>query len=405
LLDTNLVIGIFIGILLTLTFLLTVLTIIYLAEKLFAKKNKQKTLDSRTKKPISAQRSASLPQPISRPDRQPITHKPADHRRDESIELNDKFKKALSLIDTGASLFITGKPGTGKSTLLRYFAERTNKRVALLAPTGIAALNIRGSTIHSFFKFPPKAITSQDIRQLPDPTMYERVDAIVIDEISMVRADLMDAIDCFLRLNGRVPTEPFGGTQMIFFGDIYQLPPVVVDTDEHLFLNDQYESPFFFNSRVFNNIKIPVVRLEKIYRQTDEQFIRILNAIRLNTLTIDLLQELNNRVIPNFQPEEGWITLTPTNDLANSINSRRLEEMPGQEFIFEGTIEGKFPAKLLPTLPQLKLKPQAQVMFVKNDINKRWVNGTIGKISELGENHIQVVVSREAYEHVFNVQN
>lgn len=401
-------IGILIGIFLLL--IIFTLVIIYLIIKIQRLNLENKRYQAQIRKLSKKVKTSSTSLVKSRhtPDTngQPIGQRDIVNQRVnvEEIELNDNFRCALSMIEDGSSIFITGKAGTGKSTLLRYFIDNTKKNVAVLAPTGIAALNVGGQTIHSFFKFPPKAITVDDIKKLPDSELYKRIDAIVIDEISMVRADLLDGIDLFLRTNGKKSSEPFGGTQMIFFGDLFQLPPVVIEKEEHLFFADQYESPFFFSAHVYDSFEIPVIELGKVYRQSDQYFIEILDSIRHDQLDEQKLSILNMRVDPTFQPGDSCITLTPTNRLADQINLTRLSQIPHPEFTYSGVIEGNFPEKRLPTLMTLSLKEEAQVMFVKNDINRRWVNGTIGKIAGLGTNWINVAVIEDGHKYIHSVQ-
>ncbi|PIS31480.1 AAA family ATPase [Candidatus Saganbacteria bacterium CG08_land_8_20_14_0_20_45_16] len=312
-----------------------------------------------------------------------------------AIEFNNLFIKALDLLEnTSQNVFITGKAGTGKSTLLDYFRNQTKKRVVVLAPTGVAAINVRGETIHSFFGFKPD-ITLDKVRQLDfkkrqKENIYKKIDAIVIDEISMVRADLLDCVDKFLRLNGPAKNLPFGGLQMIFFGDLYQLPPVVTSHERHIFQN-HYSSPYFFSARVFQNIKIEYLELEKVYRQKDEQFIGLLNTIRNNSATEPELAVLNQRYLPDFEAKDDFaIYLTTTNLMASELNEKRLEELKGKLRVLEGELLGDFEQNQLPTGINLKLKIGAQVMMLNNDPLRRWVNGTMGKIKKIKQDEIEV---------------
>lgn len=321
------------------------------------------------------------------------------------IEITPQFQKALSLMEHPACcLFITGKAGTGKSTLLRHFVENTSKKVALLAPTGIAALNIHGQTIHSFFHFPPRPIQPQDIKRYPDAELYRKIDLLIIDEVSMVRADLMDGIDLFLKANGRDYQKPFGGIPVVFFGDLYQLPPVLAGKEEEQYFTDQYLSPYFFSAHVFEEASIPIIELTKVYRQNDPTFIEILDAVRHDRVDQAVLSQINHRVQPGFEPGEGWITLSPTNRLVEEINQIKLNALQSPEICFRGVLEGELQAKNLPTSIELKLKENAQVMFVKNDINRRWVNGTLGKIVSLQSNKIQVAIQENGSTYIYDVQ-
>ena len=311
------------------------------------------------------------------------------NKKQSSIEINDDFRKALQIMDNSKEhVFITGKAGTGKSTLLEYFRTITKKKVVVLAPTGVAALNVKGQTIHSFFKFKPN-ITLDQIRMnnkknADKNTFFLELDTIIIDEISMVRADLLDCIDKFLRLNGPEQTKPFGGIQMIFIGDLYQLPPVVT-RQERLLFSTAYSTPYFFSAHVFDQLEITLIELNKIYRQHDEEFIRILNAIRNNSIVSEDIDFLNQRFIPDYEPhpEKFFIHLTTTNIIADSVNNMQLGKIKNALFTFTGTIEGNFSQEYLPTLVNLQLKKGSQIMMLNNDIFSRWVNGSMGKIVDI----------------------
>jgi ATP-dependent DNA helicase PIF1 len=307
-------------------------------------------------------------------------------RKAPKIELNPQFRQALDAIETtNNNVFVTGRAGTGKSTLLTYFREHTKKKVVVLAPTGVAALNVKGQTVHSFFRFKPD-ITPEKVKKLRtgNLSIYRLLDAIVIDEISMVRADLLDCADVFLRLHGPRGDRPFGGIQMIFIGDLYQLPPVVKGEEREIF-STVYETPYFFSSRAFGQMQIEFIELEKIYRQHDEKFIRLLNAIRNNSVTPDDLEALNERYLPEYEPpaKDFYIYLTTTNELADNINSARLDKLKGELFSFPGRSEGEFGRENLPTKVELNCKIGAQIMMLNNDPMGRWVNGTIGKIVDI----------------------
>jgi ATP-dependent exoDNAse (exonuclease V) alpha subunit len=289
-------------------------------------------------------------------------------------------------------MFITGKAGTGKSTLLKLLVEKTSKRVALLAPTGLAAVNVGGETIHSFFRFPPRPIDPDEIKSVPDKRLYQAIDAILIDEVSMVRADLMDSIDRFMRKNGRGPGQPFGGAQVLFFGDVYQLPPVVASGEEAEFLTDHYGSEFFFDAEVFRGLRLEIVELTQVFRQTDPAFIRVLDAFRTGEVTQEDAEIVNRRYRRGLErmDTEGHIVLTTTNAAAGEINMRRLSRLAGPERVFEGTVAGEYPRRAFPTDPELHLRVGAQVMFVKNDTNRRWVNGTLGIVAGMEANSVEV---------------
>ncbi len=305
---------------------------------------------------------------------------------DSGIEMNEEFRGALGLMDnTSSNIFITGRAGTGKSTLLEYFRSVTKKNVAVLAPTGVAALNVGGQTIHSFFRFKP-GITPDSVRRAfrHDAEMYRSLDAIVIDEISMVRADLMDCVDRFMRLNGKDMELPFGGVQMILIGDLYQLPPVVEDGEREMF-RAHYKSPYFFDSHSFGSLNVQFRELKKHYRQREQDFITLLNAIRNNSITDEQIGRINSRVQASFEPKanEHYITLTPTNRLAEQINSERLLKVASSSYNYRAMVDGEFDKKVHPADEHLILKQGAQVMMLNNDAARRWVNGSMGEIIEM----------------------
>jgi ATP-dependent exoDNAse (exonuclease V) alpha subunit len=323
------------------------------------------------------------------------------------IDFTPDFLDAYNLMEHSSDcLFITGSAGTGKSTLLNYFREHTKKNIVVLAPTGIAALNVGGQTIHSFFKFPLGVVNSKSIEKARQRDVFQAIDTIVVDEISMVRADIIDGIDYFMRLNGRDKKKPFGGAQMIFMGDLFQLPPVLSGDDEQSLFMSLYQTPYFFSGAVFEKVLLRIVRLAKIFRQRDSSFIELLQAIRTNRATSHHLEMINARVQPDFQPSEKdfFITLATRNDLAARINAERLALLTASPKSFTGSIEGKFDRKMLPTEENLTLKVGAQVMFVKNDPQKRWVNGTIGKVREILPNAVKVEVEEDGLRKVMTAE-
>ncbi|MEL6636906.1 MAG: AAA family ATPase [Bacteroidota bacterium] len=320
------------------------------------------------------------------------------------LELSEDFKYALDLMDKSPHhLFITGRAGTGKSTLLQLFRNTTRKKIVVLAPTGIAALNVQGQTIHSFFGFPPRLLNRQEIRRRRNRKLYQRIETLVIDEISMVRADMLDNIDYFLRLN-RDNNQPFGGVQVLFFGDLFQLPPVVSKPVEQQLFQTTYDSPYFFSAHVFrDNFVMETVELQKTYRQTARHFIRLLDAVRINQADEDDLVDLNERHQPDFELEDYYITLSARNATVNSINSRKLAQLPGPEITFTATIGGSFQPHLYPTKEILGLRLGSQVMFIKNDPERKFVNGTIGKVTKLHPDGIEVRVREGGQERVIEV--
>lgn len=306
-----------------------------------------------------------------------------------NIELNDDFKRTLDLMEnTNESILVTGKAGVGKSTLLTEFVKQTKKNVVVVAPTGIAAMNIGGQTIHSFFMFPPKMLDSYDIKKVYRE-IYTKVDMIVIDEISMVRADMLDAIDLFMRLNGKDSAKPFGGVQMIFFGDLYQLPPVV-ENEMGVIMQKIYKSPYFFDSKVMKNFDFEVINLTKVYRQTDLSFIELLDKVRLGNMDLTALEIINAKASESKSKDS--VVITPTNKVADFINNEELGKLAGKLHCYKAKTDGKFKFGItnLPIDLDLNLKEDAKVIFVKNDTQGRWVNGTLGIVEQLGKNFVMV---------------
>jgi len=317
------------------------------------------------------------------------------------LDINSHFACALDLMEnTRRPIFITGRAGTGKSTLLQHFRATTKKRTVILAPTGVAALNVDGQTIHSFFLIRP-GITLREAkregRKARNNELYREVETIVIDEVSMVRADLFDAVDVFLKavMNSK---EPFGGKQIVMIGDLYQLPPVVRD-DEAEALAKVYQTPYFFSAKVMKEVfeeghGLSFVELEKIYRQSDQKFIEVLNAVRNCSARAEHLKILNSRCLCyNDDVDIGEaIILTTTNKLAERINFSRLSALPEKAKIYKANSSGRFQAKDAPTDEQLLLKVNARVMFLHNDSLDRWVNGSLGTVKRLGEREIIVVL-------------
>ena len=304
------------------------------------------------------------------------------------IDLNPQFVHALNIMENGdGCVFITGRAGTGKSTLLQYFKKHTMKNIVILAPTGVAAVNIGGATIHSFFQFKPDVTLEKAWAKgakAKKPELYKNLDAIVIDEISMVRADLLDCVDAFMR---RVcgTMAPFGGKRVIMFGDLYQLPPVVTRDDIEIF-RSRYDSAFFFSADVISRTPLTFVELDHIYRQSDDAFIKVLNAIRENVATESDIQLLNTRVYEDYAPppEEYVIHLTGTNRDADAYNTYQLHSLEGELYTFKATSTGAFDRRTEPAPRQLTLKIGAQVMMTSNDREKRFINGTVGRVEDIG---------------------
>lgn len=306
----------------------------------------------------------------------PLTHTPP-------------FDEALLLMQLGGPFtFITGRAGTGKSTLLKYFRETSQLIAPVLAPTGVAALNVNGETIHRFFGFTP-GITVKEARKKGnsprDPNLYRHADLLVIDEISMVRADLMDSMDAFLQ-EVRRDKRPFGGLRIVAIGDLYQLPPVVTSSERDAF-SQLYASPYFFASHVMKKLlaanEVACVELEKVFRQSDESFISLLNAVRDRRVTPDDYHRLNQRV--HAIPPDDAIMLTAINASAEELNQVRLDELPGDATVFHGRLSGEFPDRDVPADGELRLKVGARVMCVANDQEGRFVNGSLGWVEALGD--------------------
>lgn len=310
-----------------------------------------------------------------------------------SPKLDNTFLKIYKLLQKSKDhFFITGQAGTGKSTLLNYFVQNSNKNIAILAPTGLAAVNVGGQTIHSFFKFPLNLLDLSQIKVVPNNKIYKELDTIIIDEVSMVRADLIDAMDKFLRLNGKSKRKSFGGIQMIFVGDLFQLPPVLISTERELFLQ-KYQTAYFLSSQAFIDLELKMVELTKIYRQNDQFFIDILNKVRVGKVGWNEINVLNRNFQPDFEPKVGefYVTLTTTNRQADMINGEKLAKIAKTERQFEAEVDGSFAPKSFPNEEILKLKVGAQVLFIKNDPKKRWVNGTLGKILKFEKNRVAVL--------------
>jgi hypothetical protein len=299
------------------------------------------------------------------------------------IEINDGFQRALDLINQGKSVFITGRAGTGKSTLLNHLVASDDVPQVVLAPTGVAALNVNGQTIHRFFSYPssptPEQVESGALFPRRNIGVIRSLQRIIIDEVSMVRADLMDCLETSLRMYGPNPEQPFGGVQMVFVGDPYQLPPVV-DDEEAMFFATHYQTPFFFSSHALQSLEFETVELERIYRQSDPEFIELLNAVRDNSARERHYERLAQNVDTEFtpSPDDHYITLATTNKIVDKVNAERLADLPGDEFQRVADVTGDFPS--LPNATDLRFKINAQIMMLTNDPTDRWVNGSLGMI-------------------------
>lgn len=321
------------------------------------------------------------------------------------METNYQLDLAWKFLEqTGTHIFLTGRAGTGKTTFLRNLKQCSPKRMIVVAPTGVAAINAAGVTIHSFFQIPfgpyLPAIYGEQGSRLKMNFSREKIaiirslDLLVIDEISMVRADVLDAINDVLQ-RYRDRSKPFGGVQLLMIGDLQQLAPVV-KSDEWTLIHQYYNSPYFFDSKSLQATEYLTLELQHIYRQSDGEFIDILNHVRDNTMNHATLQKLNSRYIADFEPQEseGYITLTSHNDTARRINDRKMESINAKSYTFDSTVEGNFSEYLYPNDSSLTLKKGAQVMFVKNDISgkQRYFNGKIGQITDIDTSHIEVTL-------------
>lgn len=312
----------------------------------------------------------------------------------ENITLSEEQKKLFQKIENSNDhFFITGKAGTGKSVLLQYLKQKSKKNLVVGAFTGVAALNVGAQTLHSLFGLPigfidiNKLTLSSKVR-----TLLRHVETIVIDEVSMVRADMMGAIDILLQ-QAKGNTKPFGGVQMVMFGDLYQLPPVVADEGLHEYFTHNHGGPYFFNAEVWQKTKLSTFELTYIFRQKDDQgFKDILNKVRKNNLGEDTLSLLNQRYTEEI-PTEGVITLATRNSVVDEINNTRLLKIDKPEFVYQAEISGNLERSAFPTEEFLKLKEGAQVMLLKNDPEKRWVNGTVGIIESLSPIEIKVRIN------------
>lgn len=303
--------------------------------------------------------------------------------------------------NSNKSYFITGKAGTGKSTFIQYFAQKTKKRIMLTAFTGIAAINVGGQTIHSFFRFPLKPLLPEDheitlFREFTQKyKIIQNIETIVIDEVSMLRSDLLEAIDYSLRKNGGDPNKLFGGKQIIFVGDVFQLPPVTDTTDEveNFLFSEEYRSEYFFDSKSYKKISPIYYEFQVSHRQkADLHFVKILDNIRICKSDDLTLNAINERYLPNYTPknEDFIIILTSINAIANVENSKKLQELNYTRFTYEADIVGEFKEEKYPTQKTLELKKFAQVILIKNDPSGRWVNGTIAKIDFLAKDIIEI---------------
>lgn len=336
----------------------------------------------------------------------PIKRVPAKRPSVEGIEITEEYLQVTEMITAGFPvIFVNGKAGTGKTTLINYLHSTLDKNIVVVAPTGVAALNVSGATIHSYFRLPARVVTDADIKEVRDRKLYSKLELLIIDEISMVRVDLIDAIDKFLRLNGKHKGKSFGGTQLLFVGDMFQLPPVVTKKEQALLNDMNYSSPYFFSAHSLENIEMGSVELSQIFRQRDPEFAGMLNQIRVAENLDAVIPEINE-ACKEGEDRTPLITLSCTNKVADDINQSRLGEIKGKGRTYLGKTEGKFSLEeeRLPSPMNLALKSGAQVMFTKNDISGRWVNGTLGKVVELHLNSVDVELVGDQAGVVYSVE-
>ena len=317
-----------------------------------------------------------------------------------SIERTPEFERALAYVrDERGSLFVTGRAGTGKSTLLKLLREEAGLKTVVVAPTGLAAINVGGQTIHSLFSFPPRLITPDMIRAGRNARILRRIELLIIDEISMVRADLMNAIDKSLRMISKAPDVAFGGVQVAMFGDPHQLPPVVQGGEVQHHFAETYGGPYFFNAPVFQSAEVPRMELTEVFRQRDEGFVGILNAVRDGEVDEFVAEALNERVarLDDVSDPSRTVVLTPTNAAANRINATFLERLPGPEQSFDAMVTGEFSEGAFPTDGKLVLKEGARVILLRNDPKGRWVNGSLATVTWLDDHQIGIDVDGDEY--------
>ena len=317
---------------------------------------------------------------------------PSEHHTTEALELAEHL-----LEETHNNVFISGKAGTGKSTFLDNFRKKTRKKIAIVAPTGVAALNVQGQTIHSFFNIKPGLLDFQSFKPAHNQKLYGNIDLLIIDEISMVRADLFDGIEATLRKNND-KSLPFGGVQLCVIGDLFQLPPVIRQ-EEKQYYHQTYNSPFFFASGNYQSADFKLIKFDTVFRQADSSFIHALNKVRIGHKGEDLLSYLNQRHQAALDQDPPPITLASTNAIADKINQQELSALASQIYTFNGALTGRFAVgkDRLPSPEKLTLKKGAQVMFTRNDlVKKRWVNGTIGTVTYVDDENIEVTVKQKS---------
>ncbi|MBN1628655.1 MAG: AAA family ATPase [Thermoleophilia bacterium] len=310
--------------------------------------------------------------------------------RQQALIIPKGYVRVRESLAAGAPLvFVSGNAGTGKTTLIRYLRESLDLRCVVLAPTGVAALNAGGVTVHSFFRFPPRIQDPRDVRVPADCRLYQSVELLIIDEVSMLRADLLDCIDVFLR-QCNSSFRPFGGVQLLFLGDLFQLPPVVSRAEGQVLAHRGYATPYFFSASVLDDVHLLHVELDENFRQSDAHFVSLLNRLRVGEDLEAVVEELNSRCLGESSGHE--ITLACTNQVADGLNAAAMAALDCEEVLFVGATDGKFKVDgdRLPSPLELRLKVGARVMFTKNDESGRWVNGTLGVVTWLSGDRVEV---------------
>ena len=339
-------------------------------------------------------RSVHIAEKIFGPKRARPAQKPIQLPVVSDTEFTSEFKAVVDYVNQRrGNLFVTGRAGTGKSTLLRCVRDMVKGNVVVVAPTGLAAINVGGQTIHSFFRLPPRLLRPEDVRANRNAGLFRKLDVLIVDEVSMVRADLMAAIDRALRLNRGRPNEPFGGVCVVLFGDLHQLPPVVASPEINRYLTHNYGGVYFFNAPVFRQREFQYLELTKKFRQKDPVFSNLLDCIADQSINDEQMRALNGLVIPleKLSGRENYTILAPHNQSVSNINSGFLNALSGPEFAAEAEVQGKFgESDNFPADPILRLKAGAKVILVRNDVNKRWVNGTSAVISRLSNNRVWI---------------
>ncbi len=315
-----------------------------------------------------------------------------------TVELSPEQAAVFAAIETTQEhIFVTGRAGTGKSTLLNHLSYETSKKVVITAPTGVAALNVGGQTIHSLFRLPIGVIADHEIEQGGDVRkLLNTIDTLVIDEVSMVNADLLDAVDRSLRMARSRRHEAFGGVQLVLFGDPYQLAPVPGDADERAYFADHYTSMWFFDAKVWNETDLTIYELATVHRQHEAEFRYMLNAVRHGMVTKEIADRLN-ATGARTPPDDGIITLATTNATVNRINAVNLAKLPGKAKTARAEVSGDFGGRAFPADEELELKIGAQVMFLRNDADQRWVNGSVGIVTKIAAT-VFVEVDGEVHE-------